>query len=183
MPWNRYPPNDLTGNGINNRQTAFVRHVQLPGRSVVSHIVGITADVDGPARLHRGRVDQLERSGVAVRDSDGVEVGNGRHALGLVKTGQRSEVLVFRGIENFDRVIAERGDEQVLARGIERQVIDASRHVGQPNRRQRIECRRRLGVAHSSNAGVDHHQERRGRECARHHDFPIVSKLKPLLTF
>jgi len=165
-------PDRVAVGGIDGEQPADRCDIDALRCDVVSHIVGITADSDRPARLQSEGIDQLQRPGVAVRDGDRVDVGNYRHSLRLMKARQRSQVSVLRRIDDFDRVVAERGHKQMLSRGIKRQVIDPSRHRGQRNRRQRLEGRRRLRLGHLNSRRAEDHQRRCDREWAWHHDSP-----------
>src|SRR5437870_12443420 len=77
-----------------------------------------------------------------------------RAALRLVAAGDGAELLARLKIEHFNRVVAERGDEQPLSFHVDGEMVEPPFHVGQSNRFDKLECSR-FGCArrHRDQAG------------------------------
>ena len=146
MPIDCHESDRFSGCGIDGIETAHSSDMDTLCRGVVTDVVGVAANLDRPTGRKRLRVDELKRPGVSVCHSDRAGFRHERDALRFVKTAQGSQVCVVCGIQHFDRVVAERRDEQPLPRRVESQMIDSAAHPGHRHDGNLPERRRTLSV-------------------------------------
>src|SRR6266496_951099 len=138
----------VTGRGIERAQRALsVSDVHLTRAGVVADVVGIIKPLDALDARERSPVQDIDAVGAAVRDIDAIELGQIENPLRLAESGDASFAATRPYVDDFQRVIAEGGDEKPLLLQVNPEVVDAPLHGRQAYGRSRLEhiCRLRPG--------------------------------------
>ncbi len=138
----------VTGRGIERAQRALsVSDVHLTRAGVVADVVGIIKPLDALDARERSPVQDIDAVGAAVRDIDATELGQIENPLRLAESGDASFAATRPYVDDFQRVIAEGGDEKPLLLQVNPEVVDAPLHGRQAYGRSRLEhiCRLRPG--------------------------------------
>src|SRR6266487_204125 len=116
-------PDMLLTRGVNETECAStVPDIQHVRRRIIAQIVGITAQRDRGAVRKRGAIKHLARACVPIRDHNGVGLWYEHDALWLVESRDGVQMGPCLQVEDFKRIVAERGNEQSLA-------VEVYRHV------------------------------------------------------
>ena len=101
------------------------------GRHIGPHVIGVVAKLDAASRGEIGACEDVNRSVARVRNIDLVRGAHVADALRLAKSAKRAERAHGLEIDHSYRVIAELGNEQALAAGIDREMIDPAAYLAE----------------------------------------------------
>src|SRR3954470_5381185 len=88
-----------------------VSHVDATRLRIVSDVVGVSAGLCRVDNRECGTVVEDRRTVSAIGDHDSISIGQESYALWFVQPGDRLDDAHPPDVDDFDRVIAERGDE------------------------------------------------------------------------
>src|SRR6266576_321870 len=114
--------------------TAAISNIDAPRSSIVTNIVGVVGKFYRCDALERRAVEDVAGTALAVGDENLVELRDETNALRLIKTADALKMLARAKIQDFDRIVSQRGDKKSLAFNVDRHVIDAPLHIWQGDR-------------------------------------------------
>ncbi len=108
------------------RVRAAVAHKEQAISLVIDHVVGIVGEFDSSGQSEWLSVVDSEFTQCAIRDIETAGCCNPRQAVWLAETGNALLHMLCLEIDYFHGVIARRGDEKAVARGVDGQVVEFS---------------------------------------------------------
>src|SRR5215470_12757757 len=88
-------------------------------RLIVTQVVSVVAVLDGLEKLKRDSVEYLDRAVLAAGNEQPILVRDVQRSLRLLQSGDRVGAFSGFEVDDFDRVVAERGNKEPLARDIQ----------------------------------------------------------------
>src|SRR5258706_5601295 len=163
-----HPAKAVPGDAVEHGQGAGPEaHVDAPGGLIHAYVVGVLPQPDRPQEGERRTVENAAGAVTAVGDHQTGRRGKERDALGLVESGQAARPAAGAKIDDLDRVVPERGQEEPLPRGVQGHVIEAALD---PRERDGLEQAQGLSTAGGREPG------RTGQDAERGDDRPRAAR-------
>ena len=119
----------VDGRGVECAQRALsVSDVHLARACVIADVVGIVKPLDAFDARERRPVQDIDAVGAAVRDKDAIELGQVKDSLWLAESAEASFPPARLHVDDFQRVIAQCGDEEPLLFQVNPEMVDAPLH-------------------------------------------------------
>src|SRR4029077_19735165 len=93
---------------------------------IVSNIVRVSFEIEFTDLLEQFAVIDFADTSVVIRNEDAVQLRDVGDSLRRAEANNGMDLLAFAQIEHFNRIVAERTNEQSFGGGIEREVIYSS---------------------------------------------------------
>src|SRR4051812_23572350 len=112
----------------------------LPGRRIVSDIIGIITEVELAQRLVRFSVVKFADPAFVARHKQAIQPGYVGDSLRRPKTGDGVNAPVLAQVDYLDGIVAEGTDEEPFTCRVDIHVVDAPFYSRQRNRRLELKC-------------------------------------------
>jgi hypothetical protein len=164
-----------------SQATASVAHYNVAGARIQPDVVSIIGEIDRPCRREIRAAEQAYRSVAGACYRKDVSTRRIGKALRLLEAFDAADHGPSSEVDHVHRSVTKFGDEQALAREIDRKVVDAPGHALQLNCALKGErCRfRRTTIANR------HAQERReeDKDWPHRHTSSTIRQLRTMLIF